>query len=76
MVRAALETIGDRNDRALFVEAAERGSRFFLAGFLDDGYCTEGSGYWKGAYPEDPRKLIRTIVFDPSFPHLTILVLR
>ena len=46
IVRAALAILEDRNDRAMFVEGAERGSRYFLTGFLDDGYCTEGSGYW------------------------------
>ena len=46
VVRAALALIDDRRDRAAFVEAAERGMRYFLESFLDDGYCTEGAGYW------------------------------
>ncbi len=46
VVRAALALIEDRQDRAAFVESAERGMRYFLESFLDDGYCTEGAGYW------------------------------
>ena len=46
VVRAALALIEDRQDRAAFVEAAERGMRYFLESFLEDGYCTEGGGYW------------------------------
>ena len=50
IVRAALAVIEDRNDRAIFVEGAERGARCFFTGFLPDGYCTEGSGYWNYGY--------------------------
>ncbi len=46
VVRAALALIEDRLDRAAFVESAERGMRYFLESFLEDGYCTEGAGYW------------------------------
>ena len=46
VVRAALALVEDRQDRAAFVEAAERGMRYFLESFLEDGYCTEGAGYW------------------------------
>ena len=46
VVRAALAIVEDRRDRAAFVEAAERGMRYFLESFLEDGYCTEGAGYW------------------------------
>lgn len=46
VVQAALAVLKDRRDRAEFVEASERGMRFFLESFLDDGYCTEGMGYW------------------------------
>ena len=46
VVRAALAALPDRADRAAFVEAAERAMPFFLGGFLDDGYSTEGMGYW------------------------------
>ena len=50
VVRAALVVLPDRTDRAAFVEAAERGMRFFLESFLPDGYCTEGMGYWNYGY--------------------------
>ena len=50
VVRAALAVLADRTDRAAFVEAAERGMRFFLESFLPDGYCTEGMGYWNYGY--------------------------
>lgn len=50
VVRAALALVADRRDRAVFVEAAERAMPFFLSGFLDDGYCTEGGGYWNYGY--------------------------
>ena len=50
VVRAALAVLEDRMDRAAFVEAGERGMRFFLESFLPDGYCTEGIGYWNYGY--------------------------
>jgi hypothetical protein len=43
---AALSTLADRTDRAVFVAAAEHYSRNFIAGFPEDGYCVEGCGYW------------------------------
>ncbi len=46
VTRAALAVLEDRADRALFVEAAERSARTFMTGFTDDGYCSEGMGYW------------------------------
>ena len=45
-VGAALTMLPDRNDRALFAAAGEYYSRFYLAGFTSDGYCSEGLGYW------------------------------
>ena len=50
VVIAALTLIEDKKERAAYVEAAERGMRFFLESFLDDGYCTEGMGYWNYGY--------------------------
>ena len=46
VTRAALAVLEDRNDRAAFVEAAERSVPTYLSGFTDDGYCSEGMGYW------------------------------
>ncbi len=43
---AALAVIDSRNERAFFITAAERNSKYFLEGFTDDGYCSEGLGYW------------------------------
>ena len=50
VVRAALAVIPDAKVRAEFVEGAERGMKFFLESFLEDGYCTEGGGYWNYGY--------------------------
>lgn len=36
----------DRRERAECIEAAERAMPFYLAGFSDDGYCSEGMAYW------------------------------
>jgi len=43
---SALAVIDSRDSRALFVAAAQDYSKNFLAGFTDDGYCSEGLGYW------------------------------
>ncbi|MCX5685676.1 MAG: heparinase II/III family protein, partial [Planctomycetota bacterium] len=43
---AALAQAESREDRAIFVVAAEKFSKHFLAGFTPDGYCSEGLGYW------------------------------
>jgi hypothetical protein len=46
VVNSALCMIPDRQDRAFFVTCGEQYSKSFLAGFPEDGYCTEGVGYW------------------------------
>ncbi len=43
---AALAVIQDKQQRAVFATIAERYSRNFLLGYLDDGYCSEGIGYF------------------------------
>jgi len=43
---AALAVIEPPEQRALFIAAAEHYSKYFLEGFTDDGYCSEGLGYW------------------------------
>jgi hypothetical protein len=43
---AALAVIPDKNERAKYVAIAERYIKNTLAGFLDDGYCSEGLGYY------------------------------
>ncbi|MBW8040574.1 MAG: heparinase [Planctomycetes bacterium] len=42
----ALAVIESPRRRALFIAAAEKYSKYFLKGFTDDGYCSEGLGYW------------------------------
>jgi hypothetical protein len=43
---SALAVIESPQERAFYIAAAEYYSRNFLAGFTDDGYCSEGLGYW------------------------------
>lgn len=43
---AALAVIADKQQRAKFVAIAERYSKNSIAGFTDEGYCTEGLGYY------------------------------
>jgi len=42
----ALAVIESPHRRALYIAAAEKYSKNFLKGFTDDGYCSEGLGYW------------------------------
>lgn len=43
---AALAVLPGREDRALFVAAAEHYTGYYRQGFHDDGYGEEGLGYW------------------------------
>ena len=43
---SALAVIESKDSRAFYVAAAEHYSKNFLKGFTDDGYCSEGLGYW------------------------------
>jgi len=43
---SALAVVDSPTSRAFFVAAAENYSKNFLKGFTDDGYCSEGLGYW------------------------------
>ena len=45
-VGAALSTIPDPEERALFVAAGELYIGGYVNGFSPDGYCAEGVGYW------------------------------
>lgn len=47
---SALALIEPRRQRAAFIEAARKYSRYFLRGFTADGYCSEGVGYWGYGY--------------------------
>lgn len=46
VVGTALATLAPREERALYVAAAEKSNEYFLSGFTADGYCSEGLGYW------------------------------
>ena len=46
VILSALAVIEDRRLRAEFVESGERTVPKYIAGFLSDGYCSEGVGYW------------------------------
>jgi hypothetical protein len=50
VVRAALAIVPDRRLRAEFVAHAEGSVPFALAGYTNDGYCSEGMGYWNYGY--------------------------
>lgn len=43
---AALALVESREDRARFAAAAEASMGYFVSGFTEDGYCSEGLGYW------------------------------
>jgi len=43
---SALAVADSPEARAFYVAAAEHYSENFLEGFTDDGYCSEGLGYW------------------------------
>lgn len=43
---AALAALADRNLRAEILGGAEANLPTFVSGFTDDGYCSEGIGYW------------------------------
>lgn len=47
---SALAVIDSLDRRAFFIVAAEQYSQNFLKGFTDDGYCSEGLGYWNYGY--------------------------
>ncbi len=44
---AALNTLDSKKERAFFLAAADYFSeKYFLPSFTNDGYCSEGLGYW------------------------------
>ncbi|MDR1925022.1 MAG: heparinase II/III-family protein [Planctomycetaceae bacterium] len=46
VVGAVLALVGDTSRRAWYIAAAETFMQPFLNGFTEDGYCSEGIGYW------------------------------
>lgn len=43
---AALTLLTDKEERAYFVAAAEKYNVYGMKGYADDGYCSEGVGYY------------------------------
>jgi hypothetical protein len=46
VVGTALTLDTDRRERAEVLAAMELSNPFFISGFTEDGYCSEGMGYW------------------------------
>ncbi|MDX9980408.1 MAG: hypothetical protein RBU25_10320, partial [Lentisphaeria bacterium] len=46
VVGTALALVESPRDRAEFLAAMEKSNPRFVSGFTDDGYCSEGMGYW------------------------------
>jgi hypothetical protein len=46
VVGTALTLLADRHERAEFLAGMELSNPFFISGFTEDGYCSEGMGYW------------------------------
>ncbi len=47
---AALALLEQPSEKAFYVASAEKYIASFLKGFTDDGYCSEGIGYWNYGY--------------------------
>ena len=50
MTGTALALIDKPEEKAFYVAAAEKYIAYFLSGFTEDGYCSEGIGYWNYGY--------------------------
>ena len=46
VIGSALALVDSRQERAEFLAGMEVSNPYFISGFADDGYCTEGVGYW------------------------------
>ncbi|OGV78365.1 MAG: hypothetical protein A3K19_20075 [Lentisphaerae bacterium RIFOXYB12_FULL_65_16] len=46
VMSAALALVESPAQRAEFLAGMEMSNPYFISGFADDGYCTEGMGYW------------------------------
>ena len=46
----ALALLEQPRDKAFYIATAEKYIAYFLTGFTDDGYCSEGIGYWNYGY--------------------------
>jgi hypothetical protein len=64
VVAAALTLLPERKDRALFAAAGEHYIKYYISGFTDDGYTSEGPGYWN--YGFSHFALLREILLQAS----------
>ena len=55
IVQCALALIDDPMICAEYIAAAERLNRYYISGFTDDGYCSEGMGYWNYGFGHEVR---------------------
>ena len=46
----ALTLVEKREERAVYLALIDYFYQFFMKGFTDDGYCSEGMGYWNYGY--------------------------
>ena len=46
VVGTAITLVESREERAIYIAAYEKYIRNYLEGFTNDGYCSEGLGYW------------------------------
>lgn len=69
-VAAALATLPEKSDRALFVAAGEHFIRNFLAGFPNDGYSMEGPGYWNYGFSHFVE--LREVLLQATGNHLDL----
>jgi hypothetical protein len=73
VVGAALASLPDRHDRAVFVAAGEHYIANYVGGFSDDGYTGEGPGYWN--YGFSHFVTLRELLFSATQGHLDLFAL-
>jgi hypothetical protein len=61
---SALAALPDRHERAVLAAAAEVYGRNSIRGFTDDGYCSEGIGYWN--YGFGNFMMLRAVLFSAT----------
>ncbi|MBQ7177940.1 MAG: hypothetical protein IJS08_11055, partial [Victivallales bacterium] len=71
MVSACLILLESRRERAEVLAAMEQSNKLFLKSFRDDGYCSEGKGYW--SYGFGHFLYMAEVVFDATSGKLNIL---
>lgn len=73
VVGAALASLPDRQDRAVFVAAGEHYIANYVGGFSDDGYTGEGPGYWN--YGFSHFVTLRELLFSATQGHVDLFAL-